>query len=78
MLIEAGVYFAPVKLQPFLQYASEDFKDPARIDETRTAVGLAFFPSGHNNNVKLTYTRIEPKHGDSRKQINLQWQVFQF
>ncbi len=78
VLIEAGVYFAPVKLQPFLQYASEDFKDPARIDETRTAVGLAFFPSGHNNNVKLTYTRIEPKHGDSRKQINLQWQVFQF
>jgi hypothetical protein len=78
LLIEAGFYIASIKLQPFIQYASEDFKDPARIDETRTTAGLAYFASGHNNNIKLTYTRIEPKHGDSRKQINLQWQVFQF
>ncbi|MFY9823852.1 MAG: hypothetical protein WAM82_20905 [Thermoanaerobaculia bacterium] len=78
LLIETGVYFASVKLQPFIQYASEDFKDPLRVDEKRTAFGLAFFPSGHNDNIKLTYTRIEPKIGDSRKQINLQWQVFQF
>lgn len=78
LLIEAGVYFAAAKLQPFIQYANEDFKDPLRIDENRKTVGLGYFPSGHNNTVKLSYTRIEPKHGDSRKQINLQWQVFQF
>jgi hypothetical protein len=78
VLIEAGVYFASVKLQPFIQYASEDFKDPLRIDETRDTFGIAYFLAGHNDNVKLSYTRIEPKHGDSRKQINLQWQVFQF
>lgn len=78
ILIEAGVYFASVKLQPFIQYASENFKDPLRVDETRTAAGLAYYIAGHNDNVKLTYTKIEPKHGDSRKQINLQWQVFQF
>jgi len=77
-LIEAGFYIASIKLQPFVQWASEDFKDPLRIDETRTTAALAYFASGHNNNVKLTYTRIEPKHGDSRKQINLQWQVFTF
>jgi hypothetical protein len=78
ILIEAGVYFASVKLQPFIQYASENFKDPLRVDETRSAAGLAYYIAGHNDNVKLTYTKIEPKHGDSRKQINLQWQVFQF
>ena len=77
-LIEAGVYIAAAKIQPFLQWASEDFKDPARIDETRTAVGIAYYMAGHNDNVKLSYTRIEPKHGDSRRTINLQWQVFQF
>jgi hypothetical protein len=78
LLIEAGFYIAAAKLQPFIQYASENFKDPLRIDETRTTAGLAYFASGHNNNLKLSYTRIEPKHGDSRKQVNLQWQVFQF
>jgi hypothetical protein len=78
ILIEAGVYFGAVKLQPFIQYAAENFKDPLRIDETRSTAGLAYFLAGHNDNIKLTYTRIEPKHGDSRKQINLQWQVFQF
>jgi hypothetical protein len=77
-LIEAGFYVASIKLQPFIQWASENFKDPLRVDETRSTAGLAYFASGHNNNVKLTYTRIEPKHGDSRRQINLQWQVFQF
>jgi len=78
LMIEAGLYFASIKLQPFIQYSSEDFKDPLRVDETRSTAGLAYFASGHNNTVKLSYTRIEPKHGDSRKQINLQWQVFQF
>lgn len=77
-LIEAGLYFGAIKLGPFIQYASEDFKDPLRIDETRSTAGLAYYIAGHNNNLKLSYTRIEPKHGDSRKQINLQWQVFQF
>jgi hypothetical protein len=78
VLIEAGVYFASIKLQPFIQYGSENFKDPLRIDETRSTAGLAYYVAGHNDNIKLTYTRIEPKHGVSRKQINLQWQVFQF
>jgi hypothetical protein len=78
LLIEAGVYFASVKLQPFVQWANENFKDPLRIDENRKTAGIAYFLAGHNDNLKLSYTKIEPKHGDSRKQFNLQWQVFQF
>lgn len=77
-LVESGVYFAAAKVQPFLQYANENFDAAARIDEHRLTVGLGYFPSGHNHNLKLSYTRIEPKRGDSRKQINLQWQIFQF
>lgn len=78
MLVETGFYVASAKLQPFLQWGSQDFKDKARVDETRLTAGLGYFVSGHNHNVKLSYTRIEPKHGKSREQINLQWQVFQF
>jgi hypothetical protein len=77
-LVEAGFYIAPAKIQPFVQWASEDFKDPTKIDETRTSIGIAYYMAGHNDNVKFSYTNIQPKHGDSRHTINIQWQVFQF
>lgn len=78
ILIESGLYISSAKLMPFVQYASQNFDAAARIDEERLTGGLAYFASGHNNTVKLSYTRIEPKRGDSRKQINLQWQIFQY
>jgi hypothetical protein len=77
-LVESGVYIASAKLHPFLQYASENFDDAVRVDEERFTAGLGYFPSGHNNTLKLSYTKIEPKRGESRDQINLQWQIFQF
>jgi len=78
LMVESGIYIASIKLQPFVQYASQNFDDPARIDEERYTAGLGYFHSGHNNNLKLSYTRIEPKRGENRDQINLQWQIFQF
>jgi hypothetical protein len=78
LLVESGIYLGALKLQPFVQYANENFDDAARIDEDRVTVGLAYFVNGHNNNFKVSYTEIEPKRGDNRKQINLQWQIFQF
>jgi len=78
LLLEAGFYVAAAKLQPFVQYASEDFKDAARVDETRLSAGFGYYVAGNNNNLKLSYTEIAPKHGKKRGQINLQWQIFQF
>ncbi len=77
-LVEAGFYIAAAKLQPFVQLASQDFDDPTRVDEDRTTIGLAYYASGHNNNFKISYTKIDPKVGKARDQFNLQWQVFQF
>ena len=31
-----------------------------------------------DSNLKLSYTEIKPDVGESRSQINLQWQIFQF
>jgi hypothetical protein len=78
LLVESGIYLAGPKLQPFVQYAAQDFDDGALLDEERLTAGLAFFFGGHANNLKLSYTRIEPDGGDTRDQINLQWQIFQF
>lgn len=77
-MIETGFYIAAAKIQPYLQYASQDFKDKVRIDETRLTAGLGYYVNGWNNNLKFSYTRIEPKHGKNRDQFNLQWQIFQF
>ena len=77
-MLETGFYFASIKLQPYLQYAAQNFKDSARIDEHRFTAGLGYFINGWNNNLKFSYTKIDPKHGESRDQFNLQWQIFQF
>lgn len=78
VLLETGVFLAGTRLQPYVQYAAQDFDDSTLVDEERISAGLALFVSGHANNLKLSYTRIEPDGGESRDQINLQWQIFQF
>lgn len=78
LLLEAGIYFSSIRLQPFVQYAQQDFDDPALVDEEKLTAGLAFHHGGHNNNLKLSYARIEPESGPSRDQINLQWQTFRY
>jgi len=77
-LLEAGFYLSSIKLQPFVQYASQNFDAVSRVDEERLTVGLSYYINGHNNNLKLSYTDIKPDVGESRQQINLQWQIFQF
>ena len=78
MLFETGFYFSSIKLQPFLQYATQNFDAASRVDEERLTAGLSYYVNDHNNNLKLSYTEIKPDVGKSRTQINLQWQVFQF
>ncbi|HEX4953707.1 MAG TPA: hypothetical protein VF017_09980 [Thermoanaerobaculia bacterium] len=78
LLLEAGYYLAAAKLQPFLQYAAQDFDDPARPDEEKLQVGLGWFPGGHGSALKLGYGRIERDGSEDVDQIVLQWQVFQF
>jgi hypothetical protein len=77
-LAEIGYYIHAARLQPYLQYAKNDFDDPARADEQRTQVGLAFFFGGHNQNVKLGYTNLDKQGAPKRNQYLVQYQVFQF
>lgn len=78
-LLEGAYYFAESKLQPFVQYASQDLDQTTLVDEDRYTLGLAYFHSGHNNNLKLAYTHIDRNPGESDDdQVLLQWQIFQF
>ncbi len=78
LLVEAGFYFSNIKLLPYVQYAEQDFADATRVDEEKLTVGLGYMVSGHNNNIKFSYSKIDPKVGESRDQYNVQWQIFQF
>jgi len=78
MLVESGIYLGAIEVQPFAQYASQDMDSDALADEDRYTLGLAWFPGGHGNNLKLAYTHIDRSPGESSDQINLQWQLFQY
>ena len=78
LLVEAGYYIASAKLFPFVQYAAQNFDAASRVDEEKYTIGLGYMVTGHNNNVKVTYSKIKPDVGDERDQFVVQWQVFQF
>ncbi len=77
-MIEAGFYFAGIKLMPYIQWARQDFDLATLLDEKRTQGGLAFWLNGHNSNLKLAYTSIDRDRSKKRSQFQVQYQVFAF
>lgn len=77
---EAGFTFVGPRLSPIVRF--EHLQGPLLPPQNRYAGGLAFWPFGHNSNVKVFYTRItqEPPVGappyHSANQFNLQAQVY--
>jgi hypothetical protein len=82
---ELGYRIGAFKLSPMVRYESRKMDvpvaDPNLCDETRMGAGLAWWFKGHQNNLKLFYTKVDPKNVDGSNtlkaynQINLQWQV---
>ena len=91
-MAQAGYLIAPIMLSPFLQYErliAPDIADPANPastipdatnpSENRYSGGLAFWPYGHNMNLKILgahVTRNPAPHAFN--QINVQWQLYFF
>jgi hypothetical protein len=80
---EAGYNFAGIKVSPIVrvEHLSADSLVAAgpRLVQTRYAGGLAWWPYGHNSNLKAFYTRIQQDNADhGANQFNLQWQVYFF
>jgi hypothetical protein len=61
---------------PFAQITHRNIVSPNTGDELRTSVGVSYWWSGHNANVKVAYTRINPKILASQNEFTLQ--VFYF
>jgi len=78
--VQAGFYAAGVKLLPYLRYESRHFVDgpvPSK-DEKRYQAGVGYYLKGHNANVKLAYTRVDPDTGRKTSQVTVQLQGFYF
>jgi hypothetical protein len=74
---EAGFNFTQVQVSPIVRY--EHLWTDAGANVNRIGGGVAFWPFGHNSNLKLFYSMIKTNGAPSgANQINLQWQVFFF
>jgi hypothetical protein len=74
--VEAGFFFSSVKLGPFVQYNVRNYDDAAKADEKYSQVGLAWWASNHNFNVKLGYGKFEKDNAKDQNQVQLQLQLF--
>lgn len=77
-LLELGFLLPGGKWQPWVQYASRDFADAARVDEEQLWVGVNYRIHKHNRVARLAFGRIEPDGGSSRDVIQLTLQAFAF
>ena len=75
-MAEAGYRFDAIKLSPIARFERR-WGDEAAGRETDVGGGLAFWPYGHNSNLKAFYTRLIPDSPvEAYDQFNLQWQVY--
>ena len=78
VLVEAGYTIHQAHVTPFVQYASRNYDDPKKADETRIAGGLAWWGNGHRNNLKLAVARLTKDKVSDGIQYVLQWQVLAY
>ena len=77
---EAGYYFGGLKLEPFARYEKQHFAAFSRhgANNNREAIGLTWFPYGHNFNVKGQAQRVSPRVGNRTNEYTIQMQVFYY
>jgi hypothetical protein len=78
---EAGYLIRPLRWSPIGRFERRWVEDETNLvpDETRLSGGMAFWPYGHNMNVKAFYTRVEPSPAaHAYGQLNVQSQLFIF
>jgi len=75
---EAGYNFAAVHVSPIFRFEKR-MGSGTLVDETRVGGGLAFWPYGHNTNLKAFFVNVKDSGAaKSFNQFNLQWQVFAY
>jgi hypothetical protein len=78
VVFEVGYRLSALKLSPIFRFEDQFFTD-ADTSLLRISVGVAWWPMGHNLNVKLFYTYAKPSSpAESFSTVNLQAQLYVF
>jgi hypothetical protein len=77
-LFEAGYLIGKTNFMPVVQLGHKDLASKSLGDETRFGIGLNYFITGHNANVKFGYTKIDINGAPSLNQATVQLQLFYF
>jgi hypothetical protein len=79
LMAEAGYTFKPVNVSPIVRFEKTLPSDGDVNSETRWALGVAYWPYGHNFNVKAFFGQRTVEDADhAANQFNLQTQVYVF
>jgi hypothetical protein len=80
IFVEAGLYFRPLRIMPFVKFETQSFDVTTNLDNTRYQVGLTYYRAGHNANLKLAYSRLDPDAANvnSTNQLTAQLQLFYY
>ena len=75
---EAGLYFKPLRLMPFVKFETQNLDAAAAVDNKRYQAGFTYYMYGHNANLKVAYSRFDPDAGNASNQFTTQLQVFYY
>ena len=75
---EAGMYFKPLRLMPFVKFETQNFDPVAAVDNARYQAGFTYYIAGHNATLKLAYSRLDPDIGNATNQFTTQLQLFYY
>lgn len=78
LFAEAGLYFKPMRLMPFVKFETQNFDAATANDIARYQAGFTYYISGHNANLKVAYSRLNPDVGEASNQFTTQLQVFYY
>jgi hypothetical protein len=79
LMAEAGYLFKPVNVSPIVRFEKTLPTDSDVNSETRWALGVAYWPYGHNLNIKAFFSQRTVEDADhAANQVNLQTQVYVF
>jgi len=77
IMAEAGFLVSAIQVSPIVRFEHLFISSGNAGDQTRYVAGLAYWPFGHNSNLKAFYTRFhEVGAARDTNQFNVQWQLF--
>ena len=78
LFVEAGYFIRAFKVTPVFQFTSRDILNADEGDESRWSVGLNYWLTGHNANIKGAWGRIDPRGQPEQNQFTIQFQLFYY